>query len=334
MQKKIFVTSTVYDLIDIRSEVEVLLREMGFVPILSDSLTADFTVEPDKNSIESCLTNVRSSDYLIVILSKRYGPSLFKVDYGNLSATQLEYNEAKSARIPILFYVRDRLESDYRIWKKNEGKNDVELSWIEAKDRGLLTFLDEHQKLDRQLESSNWFQTFANSIELKGLIRRDLRFPAAENELREAIKANKIPMMFGAVTIDTIPVSIEFEVVDRPTHRITCTFTNCGSVPAYNVNLWFADGKQGERESVTLAIPPNQKIDQIILYTHKGIKNKLKRILIVRYQTSEGHTVEDHFNLSLEINADGTCRYSLLLVDKLYQIGDDLSFKIINQRQA
>ncbi len=332
MQKKIFVSSTVYDLIDIRSEVETLLREMGFAPVLSDSLTSDFKVAPDKNSIESCLANVRSSDYLIVILSKRYGPSLSKIGYGDYSATHLEYNEARSARIPVLFYVRDRLESDYRIWKKNGKKHEVELSWVESKDYNLLTFLDEHQRLSKQIESSNWYQTFENSIELKRLMKRDLHFTAAEGELRAAIKSNKIPMMFGDLEVADITQQVwDSQLLNSPTHKLTCVFTNCGTVPAYNVNLISKNEQRPEQKNPIIAVPPNQTVQKVYLYNHDGNKRTFEDTVIVTYQTSEGHTVEDHFKLDFKIDIKGTMRFSLRLLDKIYQIGDDLSLKIVDK---
>lgn len=50
-QAVVFVSSTVYDLIDIRSELEAEIASMGMIPILSESASSDFCVPRDRDSI-------------------------------------------------------------------------------------------------------------------------------------------------------------------------------------------------------------------------------------------------------------------------------------------
>jgi AraC-like DNA-binding protein len=59
---RVFVSSTVYDLLDIRSEIAELLRSLNIQPVLSDDKLSDFEPKFDANSIEACLVNVASSD--------------------------------------------------------------------------------------------------------------------------------------------------------------------------------------------------------------------------------------------------------------------------------
>ena len=92
---RIFISSTCYDLVDLRAELETFFKNAGMEPVLSDSLTSDFQVSPDANSIETCLANVRTCDQFIIILSNRYGPTLGKAGHVDVSATHLEYLEAK-----------------------------------------------------------------------------------------------------------------------------------------------------------------------------------------------------------------------------------------------
>ena len=117
-ESKVFISSTVYDLLDIRAEVEQLLRDMRLVPVLSGSATSGFQPLADQNSIETCLANLRQCDAMIIILCQRYGPSLAPAGFPDLSATHLEYREAKNLGKPIHMYVRDRLEGDYGIVRR------------------------------------------------------------------------------------------------------------------------------------------------------------------------------------------------------------------------
>ena len=115
MSHRVFISSTCYDLIDLRADLEQELRDMELEPVLSDQSSSEFTVVPAQSSIESCLVNVRNCDTFIVILSQRYGPSLEPAGYPDLSATHLEYREACRVKKSIYMYVRDRLEADYAV---------------------------------------------------------------------------------------------------------------------------------------------------------------------------------------------------------------------------
>jgi hypothetical protein len=173
---RIFIGSTCHDLIDLRAELEPFFREAGVSAILSDSLTSEFQAMPDRNSIEACLANLRSCDEVLVILSNRYGPSLTSAGYPDVSATHLEYREAVARGIRIRMFVRDRLEADYNIWRKNEDKQNLELIWCkDRKDWKLFELIDEHRPLRAGAGQTNWFWTFRNSFELKQRLEIEFR---------------------------------------------------------------------------------------------------------------------------------------------------------------
>jgi hypothetical protein len=169
---RVFVSSTIHDLVDIRGEIEQLLRELGVSPVMSDHKLSEFNLAFDANSIETCLLNVESSDAVIVVLDQRYGPLLGDYGFANVSATHLEYNHAKLHRKPIYFYVRDRLEADFNIHRKNKATDDVKFSWVLPKDQGLFVFLGEHRELRVNSHDNNWFSIFTSSVDLKESIRQ------------------------------------------------------------------------------------------------------------------------------------------------------------------
>ena len=105
---RVFISSTCYGLIDLRAELETLFRQADVTSILSDSLTSEFQILPDRNSVETCLANVRTCDACVIILSNRYGPSLLNVGFDDVSATHLEYRGAVHREIPTGMYARDR----------------------------------------------------------------------------------------------------------------------------------------------------------------------------------------------------------------------------------
>jgi len=192
---RVFISSTCYDLLDLRAELETFLRDAGMMPILSDSLTSDFKTVPDQNSIESCLANVRSCDAFIVILSKRYGPSLASAGFDDVSATHLEYREAKKAGKPVHMFLRDRLEADFHIWRKNKSQPDLKLNWCNRpEDMRVFELIEEHYKLEAQPEN-NWYWTFRNSVELKQRLQSDFKGAFAHAVLTQLIKQGQIPLL-------------------------------------------------------------------------------------------------------------------------------------------
>ena len=144
---RIFVSSTVFDLIDVRAEIAVQLKSMGIVPVMSDDKLSDFQVQPHVDSIETCLVNLASCDEVVLILDRRYGPKLGNAGFDDISATHPEYRRAKVLGKPVHVFVRDRTEADHGIWKKNKKDKSFKLNWIREEDFGVLEMLDEHKAL-------------------------------------------------------------------------------------------------------------------------------------------------------------------------------------------
>ncbi|MDO9541677.1 MAG: DUF4062 domain-containing protein [Kiritimatiellia bacterium] len=259
MSKKVFISSPVFDLVDVRAELAELLRSMGLKPVLSDVATSDFNVLPDANSIETCLVNVEASDYFLCVLSQRYGPKLSKAGTGlpDVSATHLEYRRAKDAGKPILFYVRDRLESEYAIWKRNDGGKDLKLSWVKSTDDyGLFDLLQEHRALVTDSARSNWFAVFQSSVDLKEAVRNHLRLPETEAAIRSAIEQNRIPILDVKMEVTKQwwgdPWKIDFSF----------SWTNVGTIPGLNVRLFdmHSDGSIADAIYAVPVLAPGQEI--------------------------------------------------------------------------
>lgn len=191
---KVFISSTVYDLIDIRAELAELLRAQGVTPVLSDDPLSDFDSRHPCNSIRTCLINIESCDEVIIILDQRYGPRLGKYGFEDVSATHLEYKKAMELAKPIHFYVRDRLEADYSIWKRNGRSDKVKNVWIKSDDDyGLFECLDERIKL-KTGSHSNWYSCFTSSIDLKAAIAKLYKTKLLPVRLVHAIQTNTFPM--------------------------------------------------------------------------------------------------------------------------------------------
>lgn len=222
---KVFLSSTCYDLLDVRAEVVSHLSENGIRVMASDDKLSDFHVTTDQNSIETCLANVRSCDHFVIILDQRYGPILS--DFGhNVSATHLEYQEATKEGKQIHLFARDRLVADYSIWKKN-GEQSMRFAWVKnEKDHSLFRLLKEHEiKRD---SVSNWIETFSSSIDLKSALFKRFRNIVTPGKLAIMIAKNDFPIL---------DIVAESPVVVGVNALLRRTLYNRGDSPAFNLRI-------------------------------------------------------------------------------------------------
>ena len=184
---RIFISSTCFDLIDLRAEIKEFILSLGLTPVMSDHSDTEFKTYQDQNSIQTCLTNLRTCDVVIVILSQRYGPSLKDAGFEDYSATHLEYKEAIEKEIKTLVFVRDRLDADYTIFLKT--KDTKKLPWIkDEKDTRLFEIISGHKKLLNE-NKNNWYWTFKDSVDLKQRLRIDLKNEIDSNRLNELVSS-------------------------------------------------------------------------------------------------------------------------------------------------
>ena len=85
----VFISSTVTEFRDLRSAIAYTLRTQGFNVYQSEA--ADFDVKGDRSAFEECFTNIRNSDFYILIIGNTRG-SLFQE---GVSITRQEYRIAR-----------------------------------------------------------------------------------------------------------------------------------------------------------------------------------------------------------------------------------------------
>lgn len=292
---QVFISSTCYDLIDLRAELEVFFRDAGVEACLSDSPTSDFRVMPeDRNSIETCLANVRACDEFIIILSRRYGPSLSKAGFDDVSATHLEYHEAVKGNKPIRMYVREELEGEYGIWRANSEDKNLKLTWCkDPHDRRLFELLKEHRDLVKGKPQNNWFWLFSDSVALKRRLAIDFK-PALDR-----VKINKLS---ESGRIPFIEVSGRFLAceADRRFH-FELLLRNLGTAPALSPILELEDSSN----QTTLSAMLGQQEKRIRKWWYLAPwSNNLNLLLRLSYSILEGHQFINEGNLMVHFNPE------------------------------
>lgn len=114
----LFVSSTCYDLSQVRADLTDFAKEMGFEPVLSE--LDSFPVDPSSDTVSNCLQVVRTrADLFLLVVGGRYGSV---VDAGK-SVTNLEFLEATAKGIPRYVFVKRDIIALLPTWKANPEAN-------------------------------------------------------------------------------------------------------------------------------------------------------------------------------------------------------------------
>jgi hypothetical protein len=273
---KVFLSSTCYDLIDLRAELAHVFREMGATPLLSDERSSDFQLNgtADENSIRTCLENVRLADAVVVVLSQRYGPTL-PPPFDPVSATHLEYRTAKAAGKRLYVYIRDRLAADFEIWVSQKKPAGFRGAWVRTEnEHGLFRLIDEHRQLVQggKAEANNWWTTFVSSADLKDEIRKRFSEQVALASAENLIATGTVPLLVvSAPGVERVP-----DGHGSFAYRFSFEVVNAGPVTAVEVQAMLMTeavtglgGKaRGEIAPGTIAvIPPGHDVASRLVRT-------------------------------------------------------------------
>lgn len=115
----VFVSSTCYDLKQIRADIKEFFEEqLEFDILLSEYST--FPLDPNVGTLNNCLRAVdERADIFVLVVGCRYG-SITKTGH---SVTNMEYLRAKAKGIPIYAFVDKKILSALPLWEDNPNLN-------------------------------------------------------------------------------------------------------------------------------------------------------------------------------------------------------------------
>ncbi len=158
----VFISSTCYDLAQIRQDLSIFIESLGMTPILSE--TPSFPIDPNIDAVANCLACVKNrADIFVLIVGGRYG----SVDDGGCSITNLEYNEAKAKAIPRYVFVQKQILSILPVWENNKSgdfKNVVD-------SHALFEFV-----LTLKAPNENWIFPFETAQDIVATLRKQVSY--------------------------------------------------------------------------------------------------------------------------------------------------------------
>ena len=158
----IFVSSTCFDLGQVRADLKQFLESLGLDPVLSDFNS--FPINPSYDVIRNCKETVKNrADVFILIVGGRYGAI---TDSGR-SITNLEYIEAKANGTPMYIFVAKNIINILPIWRKNK---EADYSDIVDSNK-LFDFVE----LLRETKD-NWVFSFETAQEICSTLKQQLAY--------------------------------------------------------------------------------------------------------------------------------------------------------------
>lgn len=165
----VFLSSTCYDLSEIRDALGSFISSFGFQPCLSDK--GDVFYHPDLHTHESCLNEVRNCQLFILVIGGRFGGSYIYDE--SKSIVNAEYSAAKELGIPVFTFVRKNVFDNHHLFIKNKDKeiiDQIEFPAIENSQtaKNIFKFIDDI----RLSMVNNGIFPFQYSKEIEEILRK------------------------------------------------------------------------------------------------------------------------------------------------------------------
>src|SRR4051812_25077571 len=118
---RVFVSSTFYDLRQIRADLELFIREMGYEAVLHER--GGVVYGTSEKLEEYAYREVSLSDLLVSVVGGRYGT---ESQHGGRSISQEELRRALDGGTQVYIFVEQSVHVEYQTYLSNKGK---EISW-------------------------------------------------------------------------------------------------------------------------------------------------------------------------------------------------------------
>ena len=190
---KVFVSSTCFDLKEVRDSISRFIKSFGFDPVLSEH--GDVFYHLDLHTHESCIHEISNCQLFVLIIGGRFGGT-YDIDKTK-SITNAEYDAARELNIPVFTYIKKGVYDNHHTFQANKNKTfiqDMEFPNIEKKENAIniFNFIDQVRKS----KTNNAFETFETANEIEIHLRKQwagMFFEYLKNrELKEQVNAANI----------------------------------------------------------------------------------------------------------------------------------------------
>jgi hypothetical protein len=123
---RIFISSTFFDLKQIRNDLENFLKTIGYDPVLNERGSIPYG--KDDKLEEYCYKEIRNIDILISIIGGRYGSKSMDSSY---SVSNMELKTARDQGKQVYIFIEKHVEIEYETYLLNKGIDNFKYKYVD-----------------------------------------------------------------------------------------------------------------------------------------------------------------------------------------------------------
>ncbi|ASU24188.1 hypothetical protein CCZ37_17065 [Vibrio qinghaiensis] len=312
---KVFISSTCFDLGEVRDQMKRFVRSFGFDPVLSDH--GGVFYHPDLHTHEACVHEVSNCQLFILVIGGRYGGK--HISDKTKSITNAEYEAARQANIPVFTYVRNGVLNNHHIYRENKNSSfvaDINYPAIDKQEdaKNIFNFIDDV----RRSPVNNAFEGFDNFYDIESHLRkqwagmffeflrtREVKSQIdATNHLLSGLKSShtKLEDLVKSMYRSTAPDNVEESISEIETIALIRAFFHeliefDGDIDIDVDEL--GNSSEFDVEKIAKVSPKGKKWDDYLVQT--GLFEREDDAHIIFHTGSFGFLIEDGFHKQLEL---------------------------------
>lgn len=176
---RIFISSTFYDLRQVRSDLELFLREIGHDGVINEQGTIPYG--SDEKVEEYAYKEIDNCDILVAIIGGRFGSASQHAPY---SISQQELKRATNQGKQVFIFIESAVYTEYRTYLRNKELEGIRYTFVD--DIRVYQFIEEVETLPR----GNPIASFETAQDITNYLREQFaglfqRFLAEQTLLKE-----------------------------------------------------------------------------------------------------------------------------------------------------
>ncbi len=165
----VFVSSTCFDLSEIRDSLRRFILNYGFNTVLSDY--GDIFFHPDLHTHEACIQEISNCQIFVLIIGGRFGGRYISAK--DKSITNAEYEAAVEQKIPIFTYIKKSVLDNHQLYQDNKNKsfiNEIEFPAINNQTDAISIF--EFINRVKKASVNNGYESFEIAKEIEDHLKK------------------------------------------------------------------------------------------------------------------------------------------------------------------
>ena len=160
---RVFISSTFYDLRQVRADLDFFIEQMGYEPVRNEE--GDIPYGKDEALEEYCYKEIKNIDILVCIIGGRFGSE--SKQNNKSSVTQMELKAALSEGKQVYSFIDANVLSEYETYLINKN-SDTKYRYVD--DKRVYEFIEEMKSLN----SNNIIKGFETASDIVKFLREQM----------------------------------------------------------------------------------------------------------------------------------------------------------------